>query len=191
MLKTPPVVHGKKQCRGVAQPGSAPASGVGGRRFKSSRPDHFFPIEIKKLAPLSDWKVGLFRYPLRSDSGPWTRFLTAIGISATLRGDSGFDPIGCSFFLSSRRVRADSSAHSRLSSGSPVRRIGSGETPGRVGSEGRVLCDFNYGCLSKKKGPPVNPGDLFHLPVMTIVELEATAQTNHKILGIVLNLNTV
>ena len=30
--------------RGVAQPGSAPALGAGGRRFKSSRPDHlFFP----------------------------------------------------------------------------------------------------------------------------------------------------
>src|SRR5258705_13509050 len=27
--------------RGVAQPGSAPAWGAGGRRFKSSRPDHF------------------------------------------------------------------------------------------------------------------------------------------------------
>ena len=26
--------------RGVAQPGSAPASGAGGRKFKSSRPDH-------------------------------------------------------------------------------------------------------------------------------------------------------
>src|SRR5450432_2183115 len=27
--------------RGVAQPGSAPAWGAGGRRFKSSRPDHY------------------------------------------------------------------------------------------------------------------------------------------------------
>ncbi len=27
-------------CRGVAQPGSAPASGAGGRRFESSHPDH-------------------------------------------------------------------------------------------------------------------------------------------------------
>jgi hypothetical protein len=39
MLKIPSVVQGKP-CRGVAQPGSAPASGAGGRRFKSSRPDH-------------------------------------------------------------------------------------------------------------------------------------------------------
>ena len=31
----------KQQCRGVAQPGSAPALGAGGRRFKSYRPDHF------------------------------------------------------------------------------------------------------------------------------------------------------
>ena len=29
------------KCRGVAQPGSAPALGAGGQRFKSSRPDHF------------------------------------------------------------------------------------------------------------------------------------------------------
>ena len=28
-------------CRGVAQPGRAPGSGPGGRRFKSSLPDHF------------------------------------------------------------------------------------------------------------------------------------------------------
>src|SRR5580704_9430829 len=28
-------------CRGVAQPGSAPALGAGGPRFKSGRPDHF------------------------------------------------------------------------------------------------------------------------------------------------------
>src|SRR5713226_5313852 len=28
-------------CRGVAQPGSAPALGAGGHRFKSCRPDHF------------------------------------------------------------------------------------------------------------------------------------------------------
>jgi hypothetical protein len=27
--------------RGVAQPGSAPALGAGGPRFKSARPDHF------------------------------------------------------------------------------------------------------------------------------------------------------
>ena len=31
----------KQQCRGVAQPGSAPALGAGGRRFKSYRPDQF------------------------------------------------------------------------------------------------------------------------------------------------------
>jgi hypothetical protein len=30
------------QCRGVAQPGRAPGSGPGGRRFKSSLPDHSF-----------------------------------------------------------------------------------------------------------------------------------------------------
>ena len=29
-------------CRGVAQPGSAPALGAGGRAFESPRPDHIF-----------------------------------------------------------------------------------------------------------------------------------------------------
>src|SRR5580658_3012054 len=31
-------------CRGVAQPGSAPALGAGGLRFKSGRPDQTFQI---------------------------------------------------------------------------------------------------------------------------------------------------
>ena len=31
-------------CRGVAQPGSAPALGAGGRRFKSYRPDQFSAV---------------------------------------------------------------------------------------------------------------------------------------------------
>ena len=32
-------------CRGVAQPGSAPALGAGGRRFKSYRPDQSFQVD--------------------------------------------------------------------------------------------------------------------------------------------------
>src|SRR6266404_7261098 len=32
------------QCRGVAQPGSAPALGAGGPEFKSRRPDHLLPL---------------------------------------------------------------------------------------------------------------------------------------------------
>ena len=35
----------KQDRRGVAQPGSAPQWGCGGRRFKSSRPDQFKPVE--------------------------------------------------------------------------------------------------------------------------------------------------
>ena len=54
-------------------------------------------------------------------------------------GRAGFDLSGCAFFLVSLRVRADWSAHSRLPLGSPVRRISSGEAPGRVESEGRVF----------------------------------------------------
>ena len=30
----------RSECRGVAQPGSAPALGAGGPRFESARPDH-------------------------------------------------------------------------------------------------------------------------------------------------------
>src|SRR5437762_4247325 len=37
-------------CRGVAQPGRAPGSGPGGRRFKSSLPDHI--LEILTIAVL-------------------------------------------------------------------------------------------------------------------------------------------
>src|SRR5271167_2753600 len=32
----------RRACRGVAQPGRAPGSGPGGRRFKSSLPDQYF-----------------------------------------------------------------------------------------------------------------------------------------------------
>ena len=39
--------------RDVAQPGSAPAWGVGGRRFKSGRPDHFVFLEIYKNQALA------------------------------------------------------------------------------------------------------------------------------------------
>src|SRR5713101_8135684 len=37
-----PVIAPVRSCRGVAQPGRAPGSGPGGRRFKSSLPDQFF-----------------------------------------------------------------------------------------------------------------------------------------------------
>jgi hypothetical protein len=36
-----------RPCRGVAQPGRAPGSGPGGRRFKSSRPDQFLHYEFR------------------------------------------------------------------------------------------------------------------------------------------------
>ena len=37
------------QVRGVAQPGRAPGSGPGGRRFESSLPDHYFSHILKDL----------------------------------------------------------------------------------------------------------------------------------------------
>ena len=54
--------------RGVAQPGSAPAWGAGGRVFESHRPDHFFsnerPSRSKSIEPPShawrqaSWSIG-------------------------------------------------------------------------------------------------------------------------------------
>ena len=44
--------------RDVAQPGSAPASGAGGRWFESSHPDHLFPILFKSLAPFPGPEAG-------------------------------------------------------------------------------------------------------------------------------------
>src|SRR3984885_4842855 len=35
--------------RGVAQPGRAPGSGPGGRRFESSLPDHFSNLALSKI----------------------------------------------------------------------------------------------------------------------------------------------
>ena len=43
----------KQESRGVAQPGSAPALGAGGRRFKSYRPDQFFAGEQVDFATVS------------------------------------------------------------------------------------------------------------------------------------------
>ena len=44
--------------RGVAQPGRAPGSGPGGRRFKSSLPDHLFSSRYKPSKPLKIPAVG-------------------------------------------------------------------------------------------------------------------------------------
>src|ERR1700690_2182170 len=50
--------------RGVAQPGSAPALGAGGPRFKSARPDHFPAIQLSRcpilnVAPLATLEPAL------------------------------------------------------------------------------------------------------------------------------------
>ena len=42
--------------RGVAQPGSAPVLGTGGRRFESCRPDSIFFLSLK---PLAKYKRGV------------------------------------------------------------------------------------------------------------------------------------
>src|ERR1700691_1569225 len=53
--------------RGVAQPGRAPGSGPGGRRFKSSLPDHFFSaiynrVKVQKCDPLVTHQGGQFHF---------------------------------------------------------------------------------------------------------------------------------
>src|SRR5271166_529947 len=47
------VIYNKNR-RGVAQPGSAPALGAGGRRFKSSRPDQLV-LSFQFTVPDVDW----------------------------------------------------------------------------------------------------------------------------------------
>src|SRR6185437_8050980 len=49
-------------CRGVAQPGSAPALGAGGRRFKSSRPDQFHLSTFPKLE-----RSGRYKFRFRKE----------------------------------------------------------------------------------------------------------------------------
>src|SRR6201997_3314710 len=39
-------------CRGVAQPGSAPALGAGGPRFKSARPDHLLVNQLSFISAI-------------------------------------------------------------------------------------------------------------------------------------------
>ena|SRR5437867_6247103 len=51
--------------RGVAQPGSVPAWGAGGRRFKSSRPDQNNQVVISAAEPGAS---GLFRYRYTFDA---------------------------------------------------------------------------------------------------------------------------
>ncbi len=46
------LVYGRRQYRGVAQPGSAPEWGSGGRRFKSSHPDQ--KVEPLALMPVDN-----------------------------------------------------------------------------------------------------------------------------------------
>src|SRR5579862_1541755 len=44
-------------CRGVAQPGRAPGSGPGGRRFKSSLPDQFKLSHLRGIPSCGEYKT--------------------------------------------------------------------------------------------------------------------------------------
>jgi hypothetical protein len=67
----------RAQVRGVAQPGRAPGSGPGGRRFKSSLPDQFFSHLLSSLHAFATPIPGHFRrirYSVQSSvSGKTTR----------------------------------------------------------------------------------------------------------------------
>ena len=58
------------ECRGVAQPGRAPGSGPGGRRFKSSLPDQLIPRNqwIRVLVTLVASATWVHLGPIRSSS---------------------------------------------------------------------------------------------------------------------------
>ena len=45
------------ECRGVAQPGSAPALGAGGRWFKSNRPDHLQLTQFTAFNCIPAWGI--------------------------------------------------------------------------------------------------------------------------------------
>ena len=47
-----PIIY-NQMSRGVAQPGSAPALGAGGPRFKSARPDQSLPFQRSIDTPLA------------------------------------------------------------------------------------------------------------------------------------------
>jgi hypothetical protein len=64
-----PAMRVRSTRRGVAQPGRAPGSGPGGRRFKSSLPDHCFPSFSPFAAPTFRWIPKASR-GIRPD---WTR----------------------------------------------------------------------------------------------------------------------
>ena len=51
----PPYMRRRVDCRGVAQPGRAPGSGPGGRRFKSSLPDQLFSSSSLNLFAFSEY----------------------------------------------------------------------------------------------------------------------------------------
>jgi hypothetical protein len=55
-LPSPSALDGSR--RGVAQPGRAPGSGPGGRRFKSSLPDHLFSATYCHLEKIETDRLG-------------------------------------------------------------------------------------------------------------------------------------
>ena len=86
--------------RGVAQPGSAPALGAGGRWFESSRPDHMDQeLVVAELERGPDQKIVIRRTFFRgreyldirnfflNESGEWLPTKRGIAIPWELRGE--------------------------------------------------------------------------------------------------------
>src|SRR5690606_20366433 len=85
---------GTSEDRGVAQLGSAPHWGCGGRRFKSCRPDQLFELfaPLDSRPPIADWrrsqrrKLTLSREALLTlPSRPTLRVVRSLGFPATNR----------------------------------------------------------------------------------------------------------
>src|SRR5690348_12157203 len=96
--------------RGVAQPGRAPGSGPGGRRFKSSLPDHIFPssfFEDQRIPPRFVHSFSLENLLLASAN----------------RICASFSAEGAGEFLKTRRSSEPSSGEGRYETEARCRRI--------------------------------------------------------------------
>ncbi len=126
--------------RGVAQPGSAPPWGGGGRRFKSSRPDHsdhsYLPFLVQLLVLLGARATAVFSNPL------WSSRATREAEAQARRGERGNASVR-------RRDREVASAHPLMRR---TRREGTGEAGADQGVRFLLV---TFLCVNKEKSPRV------------------------------------
>jgi hypothetical protein len=92
ILDFPPFCSYYKTCRGVAQPGSAPASGAGSRWFKSSRPDQQTQgLRSHDPSPFLLLTSGLLQKPgeMRLDFLPAKQIIQALSINLKYHAKTG------------------------------------------------------------------------------------------------------